>query len=61
MSLKVFHVLFIAVAILLAAGCTAWSYVNQAAALFGISSAIVAVALVIYGIWFLKKSRNIIV
>ena len=61
MSLKVFHILFIILAILLAAGCVAWAVVNQAPAAFGIVSAIVAVALVIYGIWFLKKSRKIIV
>jgi hypothetical protein len=61
MSLKAFHVIFIILATLLAAGCALWAYVNQAAAAFGIISAIVAVTLVIYGIWFLKKSRKIIV
>jgi uncharacterized membrane protein YfbV (UPF0208 family) len=61
MSLKAFHVLFILLATLLALGCSAWSYVNQTAAAFGIVSALVAVTLVIYGIWFLKKSRKIIV
>jgi hypothetical protein len=61
MSLKAFHIIFIILATLLAAGCALWSYVNHATAAFGIVSAIVAVALVIYGIWFLKKSRKIIV
>jgi hypothetical protein len=61
MSLKAFHILFITLAILLAAGCAAWAYVFQAEAAFGISSACVAVTLVVYGIWFLKKSRQIIV
>ncbi len=61
MSLKVFHILFIILAILLATGCAALAAVNQAPAAFGIISGIVAVALVIYGICFLKKSRNIIV
>lgn len=61
MSLKAFHILFIILAILLAAGCAVWAAVNQAPAAFGIVSAVVAVALVIYGICFLKKSRKIIV
>ncbi len=61
MSLKSFHILFIIFATLLAAGCAAWSLVNQAAPGFGIVSAAAAVALVVYGIWFLKKSRKIIV
>lgn len=61
MSLKVFHVLFIALATLLALGCAAWAFVNQVAAGFGIVSAAVAVCLVVYGIRFLKKSRDIIV
>jgi uncharacterized membrane protein YfbV (UPF0208 family) len=61
MSLKAFHIIFIILAVLLAAGCAAWSYFNHAAAGFGIISAIVAVSLVVYGIWFLKKSRSIIV
>lgn len=61
MSLKAFHVLFIIITALLAVGCAAWSYFNHAAAGFGISSAIVALSLVLYGIWFLKKSRSIIV
>lgn len=61
MSLKAFHILFILLAILLAAGCAAWAYVFQAEAAFGICSAIVAVSLIIYGIWFVRKSRKIIV
>ncbi len=61
MSLKVFHVFFILLTIVLAAGCAVWAYVNQTAAAFGIGSAMTAVALVLYGLWFLKKSRKIIV
>jgi hypothetical protein len=61
MSLKAFHIIFIILATLLALGCAAWSYVNHTAAAFGVISAVVGLALVIYGIWFLRKSRNIIV
>jgi hypothetical protein len=61
MSLKAFHILFILLSILLAMGCAAWSYLNKTSSDFGVASAIVAASLVIYGIWFLKKSRKIIV
>ena len=60
MSLKVFHIVFIVLAILLAAGCAAWSFANQIAIPFGIASGACGVALFIYGIWFLKKSKRII-
>lgn len=60
MSLKVFHVLFICFAILLAIGCAAWAFLNNTAFAFGVASSVTAVALVIYGIWFLKKSKRII-
>jgi hypothetical protein len=60
MSLKAFHVFFIAMSILLAAGCAVWAFANGVEAGFGIASAVVAVALVIYGGFFLKKSKGII-
>ena len=61
MSLKAFHIIFILLSIVLAMGCAAWSYLNKTSADFGVVSVIVAAGLVIYGIWFLKKSRKIIV
>jgi uncharacterized membrane protein SirB2 len=60
MSLKIFHIFFILLSIVLSAICAAWSFVNQTALPFGIASAIAGIALVIYGIWFLKKARKII-
>lgn len=60
MSLKAFHVFFIIVAILLTAGCAVWAFVNQAAPAFGWSCAMVAVVLVIYSGFFIKKSKRII-
>jgi hypothetical protein len=61
MSLKAFHILFIFLSILLAAGCAAWSFVNEVSVPFGASSALVALALIGYGVWFLKKTRKIII
>jgi len=60
MSLKAFHIVFIVLATLLAIACAAWSFVNQTAEGFGIGSAIAAVALTVYGVFFIKKSRKII-
>jgi hypothetical protein len=60
MSLKGFHVFFIIMAILLAAGFAAWSLMNETAVPVGIGSAVLAVALLVYGIWFIAKSKNII-
>ena len=54
MSLKVFHIIFIVLATLLAAGCAAWAFANQVTPAFGIASAITAVALAIYGVYFVK-------
>jgi hypothetical protein len=61
MSLKVFHLVFIILATLLAAGCAVWSFANQTAYGFGIGSVVVALALIVYGCWFVKKARRIIV
>ena len=60
MSLKVFHILFIILCTLLAAGCAAWGYASEMAAPFYIISAVIAVGLIAYGCWFIRKSRRII-
>ena len=60
MSLKAFHILFILLATLLAAGCAWWAFANGAGTLFGATSAITALALFIYGIYFIRKSRKLI-
>lgn len=60
MSLKAFHIFFILLAILLAAGCSAWGFVNGLHPAFGITCAVLAVALLIYGVYFLKKSQKLI-
>jgi len=60
MSLKSFHILFIILAILLSMGCAWWSFSNGVAFGFGLGSCAVAVGLVIYGYFFLKKARKLI-
>jgi hypothetical protein len=60
MSLKGFHIVFIILSVLLTAGFAGWAFSNETALPVGIGSAVLSVLLVIYGIWFVKKSRNII-
>lgn len=65
MSLKTFHLIFVTAAILLALGCAAWAVQNYRAEgglgnlLFGIGSALVGVALIVYERYFLKKTRGL--
>jgi hypothetical protein len=60
MSLRAFHILFIVLAILLAAGCAAWGFANGLAPAFGIVCAGISGALLVYGVYFIKKSRKLI-
>jgi len=60
MSLRAFHILFIALTSLLAAGCAAWGFVNGLAPIFGIICVVICVALLAYGVYFFRKSRKLI-
>ncbi|MCI0748830.1 MAG: hypothetical protein L0Y58_25770 [Verrucomicrobia subdivision 3 bacterium] len=65
MSLKAFHVVFIAASILLALGFAIWCFVQYADQrrtadlLYGCGSAAVAVGLLFYGKYVLRKLKNI--
>jgi flagellar biogenesis protein FliO len=64
-SLKAFHVFFVVVSTLLALGFGVWSVneysrAGQSGTLaMGVASFIAAVALVVYGFWFLRKLKNV--
>jgi hypothetical protein len=60
MSLKAFHIFFIALSIILSIGCAVWAFAVGIEPIFGIASAVVAVLLIIYGGYFLKKAKSII-
>ena len=60
MSLRGFHILFIFLAILMSAGCAWWGFANGVTPAFGAVCAVAAVGLAVYGIFFLKKSKNLI-
>lgn len=65
MSLKAFHVFFVAVSVLCALGFGAWALADYARSgrgsvlVLGILGFAAAVALVWYGLWFLRKLKNV--
>jgi len=62
MSLKQFHIVFIVMAVLLNAGFAAWVFTRYqpqgSVMVMGWLSALSAVALMVYGVWFLKKLKG---
>jgi hypothetical protein len=64
-SLKAFHVFFVVVSTLLSLFCGVWgvlAYTHTGSGgylAFGIGSFVAAVALVVYGFWFLRKLKNV--
>ena len=60
MSLKAFHIVFIFLSVLLAAGCAWWAFANGAGFGFGIGCSLVALSLIVYGAYFLRKARKLI-
>ncbi len=67
MSLKHFHVIFIAIAALLCVGFGAWTFLadnDQITSMIratGIFSLVLAAVLAIYGTWFYRKSKKVII
>jgi len=67
MSIKGFHLIFIAFAALFCAGFGVWAlFINERetdpkVAIFGVITLIASVVLVIYGFYFRRKSKDIIV
>jgi hypothetical protein len=60
MSLKAFHLFFLFVSVLLCAGCSWWALSTGASEGFGYGSAALGAFLLIYGIYFVRKSSRII-
>lgn len=67
MSIKGFHLIFISIAALFCAGCGVWALFfdeqsnGTGTKIFGGLTLAASVALVVYGIYFRRKSRDIIV
>lgn len=58
MSLKAFHVIFITAAVLLA-GWLGWWALGQRQQLLAAGAFAAAVGLVVYAVWFLRKTRKV--
>ena len=58
MSLKAFHIFFVVVSTLCVVGLAVWAFVRGFPAL-GAGSIVAAGALVWYGLWFLRKLKNV--
>jgi hypothetical protein len=61
MSLKAFHVFFVAISTLCALGFGGWAVADyqRSALLLGVLGFAAAAALVWYGFWFLRKLKNV--
>ena len=60
MSLKAFHIFFIIVSIVFAAGLSAWAFKTGASDALGFVSGASSALLLAYGVAFLRKARSII-
>ena len=58
MSLKAFHLIFVTLMTLLSFGCAAWAF-NEGSAQWGWVGIAAGIAVIIYGIYFLKKLKRI--
>jgi hypothetical protein len=58
MSLKAFHLIFVTLLTALSIGCAIWAF-QAGSALWGAVSVITGIFVVIYGIYFLRKLKNV--
>jgi hypothetical protein len=58
MSLKAFHLIFVTVLTSLSFGCAAWAF-KAGSTFWGVVAAITGVFVIVYGIYFLKKLKNV--
>ncbi len=65
MGLKIFHLLFIVVAILLSLGFSGWCFHEDSLApnpgtfWLGAASSVIGLLLMAYGAWFIRKTKNL--
>ena len=66
MSLKHFHIVFIVLAVLCCLGFGIWALVSDAGVasnsirITGWLSLVIGAGLVVYGVWFFRKSKHVI-
>ena len=58
MSLKAFHLVFVTLLTALSFGCAAWAF-KTGSVLWGVTAASTGVLVIVYGVYFLKKLKNV--
>ena len=58
MSLKAFHLIFVTLLTGLSFGCAAWAF-QAGSVLWGAAGIVAAVLVIVYGVYFLKKLKNV--
>ena len=58
MSLKAVHLIFVTLLTALSFGCAAWAFMASKP-LFGVGGIVAGILVIIYGIYFLKKLKNV--
>ena len=58
MSLKAFHLIFVTLLTSLSFGCAAWAF-QAGSVLWGVAGIVTGVLVIVYGIYFLKKLKNV--
>ena len=58
MSLKAFHLIFVTLLTTLSFGCAAWAFA-AGKPLFGVIGIVAGILVIVYGIYFLRKLKNV--
>ena len=58
MSLKAFHLIFVTLLTSLSFGCAAWAF-QASRPLWGVTGIVTGIVVIVYGIYFLKKLKNV--
>ena len=58
MSLKAFHLIFVTLLTALSFGCAAWAF-QSGCVLWGVTAVVAGIFVIVYGVYFLKKLKNI--
>ena len=58
MSLKAVHLIFVTLLTSLSFGCAAWAF-QSGSTLWGVTAIAVGVLVIVYGIYFLRKLKNV--
>jgi hypothetical protein len=58
MSLKAFHLIFVTLLTSLSFGCAVWAF-SVGEVVPGVAGAVAGVLVIVYGVYFLKKLKNV--